>query len=145
MSEQPESSSEAVVTWFSYASSDLEASPRCLEEPVLPGQVSFHCQQAVEKAIKGLLVHLGHIRIPFTHDLCELARLATAAGGSELPATALRLLNRYSVQVRYPPIPLPTPDEADEALAIAQELVALLREQAALAESDADPQPEADI
>jgi HEPN domain-containing protein len=144
MSEQPEARAEAAAVWFAYAADDLETARRSLGEPMLPAQVCFHSQQAVEKALKGYLVRLGQTDIPFTHDLRQLARLVVSASGKEPPMPALRLLNRYSVQVRYPPTPPPTPSEARQALVLAEELLAFLRTEAETAEAETEPQAEAE-
>src|SRR5215210_5164815 len=93
---------ELVQAWLTKAGDDLEAArrlgaePRPLFEPAL-----YHCQQAVEKAVKGFLV-FHDTRFTKTHDLGLLVQLATphaedfaswAPVASEL--TPLATLYRY--------------------------------------------------
>lgn len=64
--------------------------------------VSFHAQQAAEKALKGLLTR-HQVEFEKTHNIGELLRL----GGTVLPELSQRLseatqLTRYAVADRYP-------------------------------------------
>jgi HEPN domain-containing protein len=114
--------------WFRKAATDLRsadvdlaAAPPILEDAV------FHCQQAVEKAIKGFLTF--HQR-PFgkTHDLRELGKACASldAGLSPLLERAAPL-TRYAWKFRYPGAPEePSDEEVKEALAIARETAAAL-------------------
>ncbi len=55
--------------WLRHAESDLALGRLGRESPdVLPEQVRFNTQHAIEKAIKGLLIHLG-LPFPPVHDL----------------------------------------------------------------------------
>ena len=70
---QPETAAEAKA-WFKKAANDLRGAEIDLAaDPPLIEDALFHCQQAVEKAMKGFLT--SHQR-PFrkTHDLDELGR-----------------------------------------------------------------------
>jgi HEPN domain-containing protein len=67
--------------WFRIAQSDLNVAVRCLAEAdngiwvyAEPKAACFHCQQAIEKALKGYLVYCG-IEPPKTHDLETLCQL----------------------------------------------------------------------
>jgi len=51
--------------------------------------IGFHCQQAAEKLLKGLLSHLG-VRFRRTHDLKELMDLA-ADSGMNIPVSLMEL------------------------------------------------------
>jgi len=79
----------------------------------------FHGEQAVEKAIKAVLVLTG---VPFgrTHDLVELGYREEEAG-SDLPFAIDRLIrqNPHAVVFRYgePAVDLLEPEEADEVVA----------------------------
>jgi HEPN domain-containing protein len=71
-------------------------------DDVLPEQVCFHAQQAVEKAVKSVLLY-HHVRFPLIHDLETLIDIA----GHEriaLPAWAddVAMLTPYAVETRYP-------------------------------------------
>ncbi|CAA7611710.1 conserved hypothetical protein [Magnetospirillum sp. LM-5] len=63
--------------WFAKADEDICMAEMALgREPPLIDPAAFHCQQAGEKIIKGLLVAAA-LKVPHTHDLDALARLAT--------------------------------------------------------------------
>ena len=120
----PEKSSE-VRSWMSKALEDLRGAEIDLEaSPPLEGDALFHCQQAVEKALKGFLTL--HDR-PFrkTHDLDELATEC-----EELDPSLAGVLDRsrdltpFAWRFRYPGEDEPPPvEEAAEALSLARELV----------------------
>jgi HEPN domain-containing protein len=63
--------------------------------------LGFHAQQAVEKALKALLTHLG-ISYGRTHDLDELQELVIKSG-TRLPVTPIPLdrLTDFAVMYRY--------------------------------------------
>ncbi|MGC8778683.1 MAG: HEPN domain-containing protein [Candidatus Caldatribacteriaceae bacterium] len=56
--------------WFDYASEDIKAAEILYNQGIYR-LASFHAQQAVEKALKGLLWRL-HINPPRVHDLAIL-------------------------------------------------------------------------
>lgn len=62
--------------------------------------ICYHCQQCAEKYLKALLAFRG-TSFPRTHDVILLANLVH---DSSLDACSddLHLLNRYSVETRYP-------------------------------------------
>ncbi|MBF0369479.1 MAG: HEPN domain-containing protein [Magnetococcales bacterium] len=90
----------------------------------------FHAQQAVEKAIKGILTAQG-ITFPRTHDLMPLLDLvATTLPEWLVERKALAELTGYGVEVRYPGAWLdPTREEAHHALATAERMVAKAQEE----------------
>ena len=68
--------SSDVHAWLDIADTDIDAARRSLlpdPEPNIPA-AAYHCQQAVEKLIKTLLVHLGlpYLRGSGGHDLRRL-------------------------------------------------------------------------
>jgi HEPN domain-containing protein len=74
---------EITRAWWEKAAEDLEAAKLSRH---LPTASSFHCQQAVEKAIKALLI-LHQVKFEKTHEigrLLELLRKAPAAPPSGL-------------------------------------------------------------
>ena len=86
---------------------------------VRPATALFHAQQAVEKAIKAVLVLHG---VPFgrTHDLVELGyRARDVVPGSPFAIEHLARLNPYAVAFRYgePSADLLEPGEAEEVVA----------------------------
>jgi HEPN domain-containing protein len=65
-------------------------------------QLCFHCQQASEKFLKGLLEELGH-SIPRTHVLHDLQSLLLPAYPTLRPMQrGMKFLTRFAVATRYP-------------------------------------------
>lgn len=89
--------------WLNKADEDFRVAERELAaEPPAFSAVCFHAQQAVEKAMKALLVDLG-VDFPRTHDLKFLLDLIK----SKTPVfndleEALVNLSVSAVEVRYP-------------------------------------------
>jgi HEPN domain-containing protein len=84
----------------------------------------FDAQQAAEKAIKAVLIHLG-VRFPYVHDLAQLLALVERAG-QDVPEPIRRAagLSDYAVESRYPGLSEPvTQEEYEEAVATAEEVV----------------------
>jgi HEPN domain-containing protein len=98
-----EAKRELVAAWLTKGQDDL-ASARKLAAPPDPllGTAIYHCQQAAEKAVKGLL--LFHDQdFEKTHDITDLLRLA-APYAPELNAffAVGEVLTPYAVKFRYP-------------------------------------------
>jgi HEPN domain-containing protein len=115
---------DEIKAWLQKARSDLFSAEILLDhDPPVPETAAFHCQQAVEKTLKALLVWL---QIPFekVHSLTYLLDL----GEVECPGlTSLREdveeLTSYAVEIRYPGEVLEiSPLEAGKALDTAQEV-----------------------
>ena len=69
--------------------------------PVPTEIIAFHCQQAVEKYLKGALVILGE-EPPYIHDLPELCKLAEKHRPSFTSISSLcSIITHFSVQSRY--------------------------------------------
>ena len=96
---------DLVREWFEYASTDLNTAAHLFEtmRPRPLEIICYHCQQAVEKALKGFL--LDHeTEPPRTHDLEQL-RLLCANHDPLLFETiqeACQKLTDYAVSARYP-------------------------------------------
>ena len=71
------------------------------------GAWGFWLQQAVEKALKAWLLHLGEDELPLTHDLRRLIRLLAARGAVASEWNDLGVLTVYAVQFRYDADPMP--------------------------------------
>ncbi|MGH7354557.1 MAG: HEPN domain-containing protein [Candidatus Rokuibacteriota bacterium] len=99
-----------VSRWLRLANEDLRMAERALQDEIFR-QVCFHAQQAVEKALKGLLVaRVGtHIK---GHSLEQLL-LSDPGVGSELAMwrPALRKLDQFYLPTRYADV---VPTEAAE-------------------------------
>lgn len=108
-------SNSLIQAWFDKAEKDLLSAihESSFEDAVLE-TVCFHCQQAVEKYIKGYLISLGII-FPKTHEIGELITLCEQKDSdiSELKEEADKLTD-YAVEIRYPddyvPVKLPPPE-----------------------------------
>jgi HEPN domain-containing protein len=85
---------------------DLAASAAGVNEPLV-----FHCQQAVEKYLKGLLIAFD-VEPQRTHDLGLLLRACRDAGIPDTDQIAeAQALARFAVETRYPGMAPPVSDE----------------------------------
>ena len=89
--------------WLLHAESDLTCAKLGQAEPaILRNQVTFHAEQAAEKALKAVLVHAA-VEFPKTHDLQALLLLLRNSGislGQDFEQAAI--LTRFAVEARYP-------------------------------------------
>jgi HEPN domain-containing protein len=113
-----------VRAWLDVAMLDLEAAIRLVEDPDFARVVVYHCQQAAEKGIKGLLTWHG-VRFGRTHDLDMLGSLARPLAPALGPVLDRAVeLTPYAWLYRYPPdSPAPLEGEAGEAIEVARELL----------------------
>ena len=129
----PRAQWQAVDDWLAVAQEDRRVAAMCVAaDPPLRGVAAFHCQQAVEKLLKGFLTVAGN-RGGKTHSI---ERLGTAAAASfpdiaDLVAAAKGWSN-WAVDFRYPARrgrakPPPDRDELLQALKVIDALVARLR------------------
>lgn len=104
---------ELTGAWWRKTLDDLEVAKRTAD---LPFACCFHCQQAVEKALKALLV-LHQIDFQKLHDIGQLLDLLrrTPAAPEEAETAGLESLTRFAVETRYPPGDALT-EEAEDAL-----------------------------
>ena len=112
--------------WFDFAERDLSACRKLLEGE-LYANACFHAQQAVEKALKGLLLYRGKT-VPKIHNLPELFVLLEEAALAPY-RDAIDVLNKYYIPTRYPdliegdePSWFSDENEAGNALAQAKEI-----------------------
>lgn len=88
--------------WLTHARSDLKLANLGRNEDVLPEQICFHAQQAVEKAVKAVLL-FHKVDFPFTHDLQDLLDILETAGIPVPPELSdIAVLTPYAVETRYP-------------------------------------------
>jgi HEPN domain-containing protein len=91
------------LEWLNRARSNLARAKADIRlEGVYLEDLCFDAQQAAEKALKAVLLHLK-VRFPYVHDLAELLALVEGAG-DPLP-THIReaaRLTRFAVASRYP-------------------------------------------
>ncbi len=111
--------------WLNRAQSNLAQAKGGASIPgVYLEDLCFGAQQAAEKAVKAILLHLG-VRFPYTHDLAQLLTLVKRSG-LEMPVVVIEaaVLSDYSVESRYPGLSEPvTQEEYEEAIALAEEVV----------------------
>jgi HEPN domain-containing protein len=110
--------------WFTIAEDDLQ-SARVLIEDRIYRNACFHCQQAVEKYMKGLMVARG-IKYPKIHDLLEFNQMLVEHGISvSVSLDNLELLDSFYIEPRYPDayFEVYTKKEAQEALQTADRII----------------------
>ena len=111
--------------WLNRARSNLAKAGTSPGTPeIYLEDLCFDAQQAAEKAIKAVLIHLD-VRFPYVHDLAQLLTLVERSGQSiPEPAQRARGLSDYAVGTRYPGLAEPvTWDDYDEAVATAEAVV----------------------
>ena len=111
---------ELVHEWFRFANMDLDLAKHTLETMYPPPLeiICYHCQQAAEKFIKGVIISFD-IEVEKTHDLSKL--LNTLVPLTDIPDTFMESAERltmFGIRVRYPN-ELPV-DETQTKLAIVQ-------------------------
>ncbi len=108
--------------WMAHALSDLNLARLGQEkEDILHEQICFHAQQAVEKALKAVLL-FNKVDFPLTHDLDDLLDIAENAG-IPLPTEIMDvgILTPYAVETRYPGYwEEITEQDVDEAIKLAK-------------------------
>ena len=115
---------ELAKSWFNTANEDILAAEHEMRyEDAILRSVCFHCQQAVEKYIKGFIIYLDG-EFSYTHDIFRLLNeLKTYENELSLNDISPDKLTVYAVEARYPdPDTIITLDRAKEALAIAYEV-----------------------
>ena len=125
---EEESGWEEATRWFGVAAQDVKAARLCVDadEP-LTGVAAYHCQQAAENLMKGLLV-AGRQPLRRVHDLDTLAELVVPLYPEM--ATELDRCRPYSswgTDFRYPgPDDLidacPTQADVTQAIAVIERL-----------------------
>ena len=115
--------------WVRHAEADLRYARLGRNEPgILLNLVAFHAQQAIEKALKALLV-ADQVEFPRTHDLEELLAILRQAG-RRCPAglDQVKELTPMAVQTRYPGFDDPVEEsEVDEAIRLANETLSWVK------------------
>ena len=90
------------------AAADLETAVASSDPTVFrAGAWGFWLQQAVEKALKAWLLHLGEEEPPLTHDLRRLPRLLAVQGAVAGDWNDLGVLTVYAAQFGYDADPTP--------------------------------------
>jgi len=111
--------------WFTKANKDLEVAKLIFDSQpeTFSDIVCFHCQQATEKSLKGLLTDLN-IEFKKTHNLIYLLDLlAKEININDKLYEKAEILEDYAVEARYP-MPeenIIEKEDAEKAYDIAQE------------------------
>ena len=93
----------AARQWFSKADDDLAVAGRCLagRRPLVES-AAFHCQQAIEKMLKGLLAAAGTVP-PRIHDVGTLLPLVVSRYQSlGAPLSRIPAMTTWYIVSRYP-------------------------------------------
>lgn len=114
---------DEIKQWIDKADHDLgSAKVIYLHLPDYFDTIAFHCQQAVEKYLKALLI-LHEINFNRSHDLIYLLELLSEKFDIEESLyTKAVSLNGFSVQIRYPNTIIKlSKDEIETAILITEE------------------------
>ena len=138
--DQPADRNEA-KKWMRQAHEDLKAAT-CLFQNAHHSFTCFHCQQAVEKALKALVFAKGHFKMSGlkTHDILTLAYRASGMDPSLQAIPNLVLpMHDYYIKTRYPdyqgfsqsssiPAENFSHEVAENAISKAQEILQLIQQ-----------------
>ena len=109
--------------WIDRAKSILKISKTKREEDIFYEDLCFQAQQAVEKALKGLLIFY-HVEPEKTHNLVTLIKVLSKYTDVPGEINETAILNDYAVQARYPGDYTPiSEDEYRDAVIMAEECV----------------------
>jgi len=137
----PESQVGAPAEWLRRAKSNLIRAQQPRPEGVCWEDLCFDAQQAVEKALKALLVYY-HIPFRFVHDIAELLTLLEQSNVN-LPED-VRLaasLSDYAVAARYPgPMEPVTEEEYREAVSLAEAVLRWVDQLAQIGKEPSKPE-----
>jgi HEPN domain-containing protein len=100
------------MRWLEAGIEDLDVARLCVEAcKPFPGSAAYHCQQAAEKLIKGLLV-LADIPFTKTHNLRRLGTLAEPRYSTDVQLLeAAYSFTAWAFDYRYPASDPDPPDE----------------------------------
>jgi HEPN domain-containing protein len=88
--------------WWDYAADDLAMAGVALQAGK-PRHVAFHCQQAIEKGIKAIILARTGSTPPKIHRLIQLSEVAGIREAlNEATRGNLEELTSYYTEVRYP-------------------------------------------
>lgn len=114
--------------WFSMALKDLDGAKILLEHGADFGLVCFHCQQAIEKYLKGYLILMTG-RLYEGHSLIKLCKSAMEHGdGFAGFLKDFSFVNSFYIETRYPaeePIKV-TEEDVLECIKIAEGAISFI-------------------
>ena len=116
--------------WFEMAQKDIRSAEILLEYNVDNGIVCFHCQQAIEKYLKGFLINATG-ELQEGHNLVKLCKKAMAFEQtlSEF-IKDMAFVNTYYIETRYPAEDslLVSKEDAEECIRIALKIIGKIEE-----------------
>jgi len=93
---------EIVAEWMRHAWSDMTIAKMVENDAIAPEIIAFHAQQAVEKALKALLIQ-RQVEFPRTHIIGVLLVFCKESGYKiEENLEEAATLSRYAIASRYP-------------------------------------------
>ncbi len=92
-----------VREWLEYAEADRRSAYNAMRAGDYR-DVAFHCQQAVEKALKAVVVHRTGQRPPYVHNLRQLLDQVSDLSPPPDVIEAVLVLNPHYRATRYPGI-----------------------------------------
>lgn len=117
---------ETTKDWFRVAEDDLLSAKRLISEERLTNIVAFHCQQCIEKSLKGIIEEKNQPSVK-SHDLLRLRDIA-GIEFSEQETFFLETINEVYIDARYPtdlglmPNGKPTTEEAENFISYTENL-----------------------
>lgn len=119
--------------WIFFADKDLALAEFIAERPEFTGELTFHCQQAIEKYLKAFLA-ANKIAFKKTHDLESLYLNVKEVKDLNLDEIILEQLATLYVETRYPSNvgllsdgSLPTQEKAKIYLAFAKSVADIVK------------------
>jgi len=94
---------EYLKNWLFRANEDISVIQSLAENNIelYTSTICFHCQQAVEKYLKGFLVY-NNTDFPKTHDLDFLLSKCISIDNKSFTNIGLKNLSEFGVDIRYP-------------------------------------------
>lgn len=116
--------------WLEMAKKDIQGAEILFEHDADNGIVCFHCQQAIEKSLKGFLISVSGI----LHDGHSLVKLCKkAANHNSLFSDMLKdmaFVNTYYIETRYPaedPL-MVSKEDAAECMTISKKVIGMIED-----------------
>lgn len=119
-----------IIDWISKAETDMKCAKILFEHDGGNDAVAFHCQQAIEKALKAIILYLFSV-LESGHSLLYLCKKVI----TKLPQFSAYLegcifVNQYYIETRYPnenPVTV-SDDEAQKCLKYAEDVLCAVKE-----------------
>lgn len=120
------SDEQYIKEWIDKANKDIKAVEKLKEEPDITEVVCFHCQQAVEKYLKALLIYNGE-EIQKTHNIDFLLNKCKSYN-QEFEKYMGNSLSDYAVDLRYPDTRyIPTLEETEDAIQLMNNIIEVVK------------------